>query len=135
MIDFAELRRAKALQQEVVQRPPATVAQTVTTSQADPAEAAYLLKPTVQWDWQDLRNYVVAEATKRFGEQIRDPKKEAGIFKGFIGRHGIADAVLIAQAAFEVYEGTWRQAPITVTRFTQGNDPYFANVILARLKG
>lgn len=133
MIDFGQINRPKAV--EAVQQAPAVVTQAVATSKTSTSESAYLLKQADQWTWEDLRDYVVTEATKRFGPQIRNPAKESGIFKGFINRHGIADAVLVAQAAFEVYEGTWRSAPITVTRFTKGNDPYFAQVILARLKG
>lgn len=133
MIDFGQINRPKVA--EVAQQAPAAVVQQVATSRASVSESAYLLKQADQWTWEDLRDYVVSEATKRFGPQIRDPRKEAGIFKGFISRHGVVDAVLVAQAAFEVYDGTWRSAPITVSRFTKGNDPYFAQVILARVKG
>lgn len=133
MIDFGALRQQKAPQ--VAQEAPAAVTQEVTVSRADSAETSYLLKPVAQWVWEDLRNYIVTEGEKRFGPQQRNPAKEAGILKAFIGRHGIADAVMVAQAAFEIYEGMWRSAPITVTRFTRNNDAYFAEPILARMKG
>lgn len=134
MIDFGQINRPKT-ETEILQESPVAVTQEVTVSKAPIADSAYLLKQREHWTWSDLRDYVVTEATRRFGPQIRNPQKEAGIFKGFISRHGIADAVSVAQAAFEIYEGTWRSAPITVSRFTKGNDPYFAEVILARLKG
>lgn len=135
MIDFAELRQAKVRQQEIVQQVPVQVRQEVTTSRVGTAESAYLLKPAAQWTWEDLRDYVITEAEKRGGPQIRNAAKEAGILKAFINRHGIADAVLVAQAAFEIYEGVWRSTPVTVTRFTKNNDSYFAEVILGRVKG
>lgn len=134
MIDFGQIFKPRT-EEEVLAEAPAQVTQEVTTSRTGTTESSYLLKTASQWTWSDLRDYVVTEAEKRFGPQARDPKKESGIFKGFITRHGTEDAVLVAMAAFEVYEGTWRKAPITVTRFTKGNDPFFADVILARLKG
>jgi len=134
MIDFGQLYRPRT-EAEVLGQAPAEVTQQVTTARTGTAEAAYLLKPATQWTWQDLRDYVVTEAEKRFGPQARDPKKEAGIFKGFIQRHGTEDAVMVAMAAYEVYEGVWRSAPVTVNRFCRNSDPFFADVILARLKG
>lgn len=122
-------------QPEIVQQAPVQTAQTVTTTRVDTAESVYLLKPVPQWTWQDLRDYVITEAEKRSGPQIRNLAKESGIFKGFIGRYGIESAVMIAIAAYEIYEGIWRSAPIGVTRFTKGNDPYFSDVILATMKG
>lgn len=137
MIDFGARRMARQQQRrtQVVQEAPAAVRQEVTTAKTGTAESSYLLKTADQWTWGDLRDYVITECEKRFGAQPRNPAKESGIFKSFVGRYGIEDAVLIAMAAFEVYEGIWRKAPVRVTRFTKGNDQYFADVILARLKG
>ena len=138
MIDFGQIYRPKTEDEvlgEVRIEAPATISQQVVTSRTDTTESAYLLKPAAEWTWQDLRDYVIAEAEKRFGPQVRDPKKGTGIFKGFMQRHGTEDAVAVAMAAFEVYEGTWRKAPVTVTRFCRNSDPFFADVILARLKG
>jgi hypothetical protein len=132
MIDFG---RVDTPTTQVAQQAPAIVEQTAVTRKTGTAEASYLLKPADQWTWESLRDYVVTEAEKRFGAQVRDPKKEAGIFRGFIARHGIQDAVMVAMAAFEIYEGTWRSAPVTVTRFCKNSDPFFSEVILARLKG
>lgn len=140
MIDFGLMLDEPAVQApakpvEVVQEAPAQVVQEVTTTKVGTAEASYLLKPSAQWTWQDLRDYVITEAEGYWGPQIRNPAKESGIFKGFIARHGIENAVLVAMAAFEIYNGVWRKAPITATRFTKGNDEYFADVILTRVKG
>lgn len=134
MIDFGQIYKPRT-EEEVLSKAPAQVVQEVTTTRTGTTESAYLLKPAAQWTWQDLRDYVVTEAEKRFGPQVRDPKKETGIFKGFMQRHGAEDAVLVAMAAFEVYEGTWRSAPVTVNRFCRNSDPFFSEVILARVKG
>lgn len=122
-------------QSQIVQQAPAEVVQTVTATKVNSAESVYLLKPINEWTWGDLRDYVITEAEKRSGPQLRNLAKEAGIFKGFIARYGIEDAVMVAVAAFEIYEGVWRSAPIGVSRFTKGNDPYFSDIILQRTKG
>lgn len=135
MTEFAPYQQDASLAQEIAQTAPVQVTSQVTTSPVGSAQAAYLLKNPLQWTWEDLRDYVVTEAEKRFGPQIRNPAKEGGIFRAFITRHGIFDAALVAMSAFEVYGGTWRSAPVTVTRFTKNNDPFFAEIILARSKG
>lgn len=134
MIDFGQTYKP-ATQVEVRSEAPAVVKQEVTTAPVGRTESVYLTKRPSEWTWQDLRDYVITESEKRFGPQVRDPKKETGVFKGFVSRHGIEDAVMVAMAAFEVYEGIWRKAPVTVNRFCRNSDEFFANVILARLKG
>ncbi len=108
-----------------------TVSTTVEESiRVVPADArGFLGKPPLEWNWSDLRDYIITEVERRHGPQIRDAKKESGIIKGFISRWGIEQAVGIAQAAFKVHDGMWRNAPITITRFTKGSDPYFAQII------
>ena len=91
---------------------------------------AYLGKS--QWAWDDLRDYVVAEIEARFGAFPRDSRKEAGIFKSFLSRWP-DQAAEIARYAFEVCDGRWGGAPISVNRFCKGSDPYFAEKIVARL--
>jgi hypothetical protein len=95
-------------------------------------QASYVARDTDVWTWQDLRDYVVREIESRFGTFPRDLIKESGIFKSFLGRWG-PQAGPIAKAAFEVHGGMWRGAPISVTRFTKGSDPYFATQIADRL--
>jgi hypothetical protein len=104
-----------------------------TVSSASSAGKSYLLKQETDWTWEDLRDYIITSAEHRFGPQLRDALKEASILKAFIGRHGIENAVLVAMAAYEVYDGMWMNAPVAVTRFTKNSDPYFADVILARV--
>ena len=84
------------------------------------------------WAWSDLRDYVVSQIETRFGAFPRDAKKEAGIFKSFLARHG-DDAVAIARFAFEVEDGYWAGAPISVNRFCKASDPYFAEKIKPRM--
>lgn len=114
---------------------PVQPSQRVTVAPVGSVSSAHVLKTeSSEWTWEDLRNYVISEAERRFGPQLRDPAKESGIFKSFIKRYG-ADAVVIAQAAFLIYNGMWNSAPITPTRFCKASDEYFADVILARVKG
>lgn len=96
------------------------------------AGASYLLKEDSQWTWEDLRDYVMGQIEQFHGPQLRNPVKEASIFKGFLKRHG-AKSVGIARFAFEVQRGMWQRAPISVNRFCAGSDPYFANPISERL--
>lgn len=105
--------------------------------------ATHLSTPEASWGWEELRDYVIHEIETRQGPQPRDFRKEAGIFKSFLARYGVEiepgkyDAtrpVAIAKVAFgPVFNGIWRSAPITVTRFCKGSDPYFGDVILKRL--
>ena len=64
--------------------------------------------------------------------QPRDPRKEYGIFTGFLARWGAA-AVPIARYAFDIKDGMWMGEPITVSRFCKGSDPWFANTIVRNL--
>lgn len=84
------------------------------------------------WSWEQMRDYVVHEIEARFGAFPHDSIKEASIFKSFIGRHG-KKAAAIAKHAFEVCDGRWAGAPISVTRFCKNSDPFFAEVIVERL--
>lgn len=118
--------------QQITQGNPFEVTTTVQVSHPT-TEQSYMLKDESSWTWSDLRDYIVTKSTQLFGPPLRDPAKESTILKAFISRHGIEKAVLVAMAAYEVYGGVWMSAPVTVTRFTRNNDPYFADVILARV--
>jgi hypothetical protein len=92
-----------------------------------------LLTDETEWTWAELRDYVVAQITERFGAFPRDSRKEYGIFSRFLNTYG-ADAVAIAKYAFgPACDGWWGRAPISVNRFAKGSDPYFAKPILERL--
>jgi hypothetical protein len=108
------------------------VVETVTVV-AKPSQAAgFVMRDEQAWGWQDLRDYVIREIEQRHGPQVRDPKKEAAIFKSFLTRWSDS-AVAIAKAAFEVHGGMWRGAPISVNRFCLASDEYFAAVIAKNL--
>lgn len=109
------------------------VTQTVTVTRAPDRSAGYLAKQDSNWAWDDLRDYVVHEIEARHGVQPRDYRKEAGIFKSFMTRYG-SDAIPISRLAFgPVFDGMWKTAPISVTRFCKGSDPYFADVLRAKI--
>lgn len=92
----------------------------------------YAGKDSTTWGWSDLRDYVVHQIEQRTGTFHRDAKKEYGIFNGFLSRWG-SNAGIIAEAAFEVFDGRWGNEPITITRFCKGSDIYFAVPIAQRL--
>lgn len=117
-----------APQAETVAAP--VVVQTVTVQPV--ASRTDMLVADEHWTWTELRDYVVAQIESRFGAFPRDSKKEYGIFNRFIKDHG-ARGVLAAKTAFEVYDGWWNGAPISINRFAKGSDPYFVTPILARL--
>jgi len=97
------------------------------------AAVSYAMKDDAVWGWSDLRDFVIREIEKRHGPQVRDPKKEASIFKSFMSRWQ-DQAPAIARAAFgPVNDGMWRNAPISVNRFCKASDPFFSEVIAARL--
>lgn len=92
-----------------------------------------MLVSAEQWTWEELRDYVVAQITERFGPFPRDARKEYGIFTRFFTEYG-ADAAAIAQYAFgPACDGWWGRAPISVNRFCKASDPYFARPIRERL--
>lgn len=92
----------------------------------------HLFAQTHAWEWEQIRDYVVAEIEARTGPFLRDPAKEFGIFSSFKKRWGWR-AGAIARYAFEVNNGVWNNQPVAVTRFTKGSDPYFATPISRRL--
>lgn len=99
--------------------------------------ATYLGKELADWDWADLRNYVVRHIEDRLGPiPNREPRKEYGVFNSFLNRWnalvpGLAPA--IAEAAFEIFGGMWESAPIREWHFYKKSDPFFAQVIAERL--
>lgn len=100
---------------------------------ATPVESArHLLIEPESWGWEELRDYVLHQAEERFGRQRRDLVKEKAIFQSFVGRWG-DNASAIAKYAFEIKQGVWQRAPITVNRFCKGSDPFFAQVIAEHL--
>lgn len=108
------------------------VVETVTVTPLPSQSRSHLLKARAQWGWQEVRDYVVTEIEARFGAFPRDAKKEYGIFSRFAKQYG-ERAGDIAAYAFETCDGWWLNAPVSVTRFCKGSDPYFGDRILQRL--
>lgn len=95
--------------------------------------ATDLLDACDDWDWKQLRNYVMRKITERHGPQPPgDEIRISSIFQSFHKRWG-GKAGAIARFAFEQQDGYWRSAPVTAIRFTKGADPYFAQPIADRL--
>jgi hypothetical protein len=111
-----------------------SVTETVRVVSTGQVYGGYKAKEASAWNWSDLRDYIVEQIEQRHGPQVRDALKESGICKAFIARWGIEDAVAIARAAFEVHDGMWRNAPISISRFAKGSDPYFASVIATTVR-
>lgn len=109
-----------------------TVVQTVSVEHA-PARSD-LLTDAENWTWMELRDYVAAQIIERFGPFPRDSRKEHAIFSRYVATFGAKDAAAVAQYAFgPACDGWWGKAPISITRFCKGSDPYFTAPILARL--
>jgi hypothetical protein len=133
VIDFDAIRRAATGEKPVVTKAPETPVVQETVRLTPVPGAAYLMKDDAEWTWEDLRDYVMGQIVAYHGPQLRNTVKEAGIFRGFMARYGGPAAVAIARFAFEQQRGMWQRAPITVTRFCKGSDPYFADPIVRRL--
>jgi hypothetical protein len=77
-----------------------------------------------------VASYVTAAIEARWGPQLPGPDP-AAVIEGFCERLGAAKAMMIARAAFEAHGGLWRGAPVTIRRFTQGHDDFFAFPLLS----
>jgi hypothetical protein len=115
----------------VVEEPAPVVRERVTVRAASVGRT-YLMVPPDKWTWEHLRDYVVTKITEIHGPFPRNEKQEFGIFKGFVKRNAHL-AGPIAKFAFEQVDGLWRGSPVGVTRFTEGNQEYFADPIIERL--
>lgn len=83
------------------------------------------------WDWDDLRDYVVYEIESRWGVFPRDSIKESGIFKSFLKRW--PQARQIAEYVFEAEGGQWRGRQVSIYSFMKAEDENFAAQIAERL--
>lgn len=108
------------------------ITETLTVTALPSQSRTHLMKDEQAWGWEELRDYVVSAIEARFGTFPRDAKKEAAIFRRFATAHG-PRAGAIARYAFETCDGWWMNAPVTVTRFCRGSDPFFASPIMERL--
>lgn len=95
-------------------------------------QAAQAQKPAAEWTPGDFARWVGAEIERASGPQLPCRSGDK-ILTGFWDRHGPEKAVRIARAAFEVFGGMWCGAPVTVRRFSESHDQFFASAVLERL--
>jgi hypothetical protein len=105
---------------------------TLSVTPVSPAQAARAARPPEDWSATDVTAYITEEIVRVHGPQL--PAREAtAVLQAFCQRFTVPVAARIARAAFEVYGGMWRGAPVTWRRFGATNDAFFAEPILAAL--
>lgn len=127
MIDY-DLLEATTTRVHVVDTVPTVTEQVVVRPLTREHRSTDLMVAPEQWEWEQVRDYVVRQIEQYHGPFPRNFKTEHSIFKSFCSRWG-QQAGPIAVRAFEEYHGLWRGAPITVNRFCKGSDAYFAAVL------
>ena len=80
------------------------------------------------WTAGDLAYYITIELALIHGPQL-PCRGQAEILHQFFERHG-ENAVHIARFAFENMHGMWMGAPVTVRRFAEGHDDFFARPVM-----
>lgn len=129
MLDFSANTYGKA----AATAPPVTIRPATAPDTRVYMAATDLLDSPTDWSWEQLRDYVMRSIAERHGPQPRhESHKINSVFKSFAARWG-NQAGPIARFAFEQQDGFWRSAPVTLARFTKGNDDYFAGPISERL--
>lgn len=119
------LRREQTETVVKVEQRQSTISETLSVIREDNRPKTYQGAADDCWGWEELRDYVVGQIERLHGVFPREGAKEAAIFKRFVSEWGSQSAA-IARYAFEIRGGMWKGAPIKVTRFTKGSDPYFA---------
>jgi hypothetical protein len=74
--------------------------------------------------------YVTQAITAKWGPQLPGPDP-ANVIEGFCQRLGATKAMMIAVEVFECHGGMWRGAPVTIRRFAESQDDFFAFPLLA----
>ena len=87
----------------------------------------FLFLDPEEWEWQELRDYVVDQIQKNGGSVDTTAVKERAVFKSFMGRY--PNAIQIALSAFETFGGVWKGSPVKIESFCKGSDPYFGDEI------
>lgn len=93
---------------------------------------AFLLPSSHQDDSitrESFAGYVRGEILRTCGPQLPCYRGDE-ILNGFADRLGLADAMAVCDRAFAVHNGMWRGAPVTIARFTEGHDVFFARPLL-----
>lgn len=115
-----------------VSAPVMAIREDLSVTEISPGQAARSGRPAGQWTAEDFRAYVSEEISRIHGPQLPCRGADA-ILEDFWQRHGAGEAVRITRAAFELFGGMWMGAPVTVRRFMQSNDEFFAQAIVAVL--
>jgi hypothetical protein len=93
---------------------------------------ASLLSPSPQSPGvtpESLREHILLRIAETCGAQL--PCYRSGeILDGFISRFTADEVMAICGQAFDVHNGMWRGAPVTVLRFQAGHDEFFARPLL-----
>lgn len=111
--------------------PAVAIADSLTVTPVSERVAGLTALDGTQWSADDLSLYIREETAALCGPQI-PCGRESDIAAEFLSRFG-ADGVRIARAAYEIHAGRWKGAPVTIRRFTESNDAFFARVILGQL--
>jgi hypothetical protein len=93
------------------------------------------MRADAAWTAADLQAYVLRQIERLHGPQPdHEHPKMRSIFTRFLSTWG-TDAARIARYVFEVQprKGYWKGAPVKATRFTKGNDEYFARAVLDQI--
>lgn len=125
--DEVDIRRANGTPTTTVK-----MVESITITPKPSEGRTHLLAEASAWTWEQLRDYVVQSIEHRFGAFPRNFKTEHSIFKSFVSRWG-SQAGPIAVHAFEVLDGRWAGAPISVNRFCKNSDTFFASEIAKKL--
>lgn len=81
-----------------------------------------------------LDEHILGLIARYSGPQL--PNYQTGeILGGFIQRHGPDNVMAICHQAFEVHQGMWRGAPVTIQRFQRHHDDFFAIPLLEEALG
>jgi len=111
-----------------------TLSSSVTLTDVSLAQAARCARTLEAWTSDDVYAYTLEELLRVHGPQLPSLGTDEHfrkIMDEFCERFGIPAAARIVRAVFEVYNGMWQGAPLTILRFTPGHDSFFSDQILA----
>ena len=91
--------------------------------------SVFKLKDPKNWEWRDLRDYVVLECINRGVRYEGDGAKEKSMFSSFMKRWPDGRGIEIARYAFQISQGLWHGQLVSPTMFSKGFDPYFSQEI------
>jgi hypothetical protein len=78
---------------------------------------------------ESLSDCILRRLTETCGAQL-PCQGSAEILNGFTGRFTAEEVMAISEQAFGVHNGMWRGAPVTILRFQESHDGFFARPLL-----